>query len=139
MRHAVLVLFIQLSGALSSGCTLEFVDVSAEPQHREKLGQVCTSDSPLHALGVTRNDERDKKTDYVLVSELRLRGREFMFTESLPRGTTVQLVSAQACSNCPLEAQVRYLVTVSPQVAQAGDRPIFGRASAVNNGVLQCK
>jgi hypothetical protein len=51
----------------------------------------------------------------------------------------IRLVAAQACSNCVLGAQARFLVTASPPVAQARGVPVYVRAEAVASGVLECK
>jgi hypothetical protein len=121
------------------GCTPTFVDSSGKEPYKSKLGNVCTSSVPLHAHGVTATVEREKKTDSILVTELSLSGPEFTFTTTLPSQSTLHLVAAQECSNCVLEAQARFLVTVSPPLAQGGGVPVYIRADAVRSGVLACK
>ncbi len=124
--------------ALSS-CSPKFEDVSNIEPYRSNLGQVCTSSLPLRAHGVTNTVEREKSTDTVLVSELRLSGPEITFAAPLQAQTSIRLDAAQRCTNCILEAQARFLVTVSPSVAQASGVPVYVRAEAVASGVLQCK
>ena len=122
-----------------TGCTPKFEDSSGKEPYKSRLGNVCTSSVPLHAHGVTAAVEREKKTDSVLVTELWLSGPEITFSTSLPSQSTLRLVAAQECSNCLLEAKARYVVTVSPPLAQAGDVPVYVRAEAVRSGVMACR
>ncbi len=139
MHSAERILCFLATTIAVSGCTPTFVDSSSSEPYKSRLGQVCTSSLPLRAHGVANTVEREKKTDAVLVTQLRLSGPEFTFAEALPPQTSLRLVSAQECSNCFLEAQARFLVTVSPPVALATDVPVFVRAEAVASGVLECK
>ncbi len=122
-----------------TGCKPTFEDSSSKEPYKSRLGNVCTSSVQLHAHGVTAAVEREKKTDFILVTELRLSGPEITFSTSLPLQSTLLLVAAQECSNCLLEAQARFLVTVSPPLAQAGGVPVYVRAEAVRSGVLACR
>ncbi len=138
--HLYMRMAFYLAAALPLvGCTPAFVDSSGKEPYKSRLGNVCSSSVPLHAHGVTATVEREKKTDSILVTELRLSGPEITFSTALPSHSTLLLVAAQECSNCLIEAQARFLVTVSPPLARAGGVPVYVRAEAVRSGVLACK
>lgn len=127
------------ASVLLHACTVQFSDVTKDSLHREMIGKVCSSNRVLHANGYTHTVERDRKTDGVLVSELRLSGPEITFMKPLPPYTTVTVLAAQACTNCLLESQVRYIVTVAPKIEKADSTPIHIRSTAVSSGVFQCR
>jgi hypothetical protein len=124
---------------MMTSCSPHFVDASKDEPYRSMVGRLCISNLPLQAHGVTSTLEKIKKIDSVLISELRLKGPEFTFMESLPPQTSIRIVEAQKCTNCLFEDQAQYVVTVTPKVAKAEGSPIYVRHQAVATGVFLCQ
>jgi hypothetical protein len=139
MQSAIRPICLLAAAVAFYGCTPVFEDASNVEPYKSNLGRVCTSNLALQAHGVAKTVEREKKTDYVLVTELNLTGPEFTFAAPLPVQTTIRLDAAQTCNNCYLEGQAHFAVTVSPPVPEATGVPVYVRAKAVSSGVMQCK
>ncbi len=120
------------------GCEAEYRDVSEVPPHKELIGQVCSMTITFTAFGVTRKVERDRKTDYVLVSELRLSGPEFTFAEPIPADAKLRILSARRCSNCPFEEYIQYNAALQPSSPRLTGLPVYVRQSSVSSNALHC-
>jgi hypothetical protein len=108
-RHLALVALSSATVLVACG-EAEYRDISSTPEQRSSIGLICEVVSGLRAHGVTRNIERDKKTDYVSIWNPGFTGPEMTWAMTLPPGTQVRVLEAQECSNCPLDRLVRYRV-----------------------------
>jgi len=83
--------------------------------------------------------ERQKKTDFVVLSALNLSGPEFTFSSVLPAGTKLQVLSARRCTNCPFEIRIDYHVTVKPEPPQFAGKPVYLVAEPTRSGHVVCE
>jgi len=121
-----------------ANCQAEYSDVSHLAPHKERIDQVCIAQLPIQAHGVTKKVEREKKTDYVLVSEIRFTGPEFTFAEPLQPETSYRILSVQRCTNCLFEEQIRYRISITPSPSRYRDIPTFLRATALSSNAFHC-
>lgn len=133
-----LSLLVATSAALN-GCQAEYRDVSHVAPHKQRLGQICIAATQVRAHGVTTKVEHEKKTDYVLVSELRFTGPEFTFAEPIQAEARFRLVSARQCSNCPFEESVQYGVDIQPTPERLVGLPVYVRDTTLSSNSLHCE
>ena len=122
-----------------SGCNAEFEDVSAIPEHRRVIGELCQVISPLNAHGVTLNVERNKKTDVIALTSLNLSGPEITFSTRLFPGTILEILAVQKCKNCPFDDRIEYRVRSQPMPNEFGNIPVYMDLKYVTPGAISCK
>jgi hypothetical protein len=128
-RHLALVTFT-LTTLLASCGEAQYRDISSTTSQQSTIGQICEVISGLRAHGVTRNIEREKKTDYVSIWNPGFTGPEMTWSMTLPPRTKIQILEAQECSNCPLDRLVRYRVKVTPEPPEFQGKPAYLRAES---------
>ena len=125
--------------SLVVGCDATYKDVSGEATHRHLIGAVCRVQFPLNAYGVTMTLEREKKTDLVVLSALRLSGPEITFSTFLDTGTQLQVLAVRQCTNCPFETRISYQARVTPEPKQFTGKPVYLDAEPMSSGQVECK
>lgn len=113
-------------------------DVSGEPPHAALIGRECRVQVPLRAHGVAAELGRDQKTSYVTVWNPGFTGPELNFAETLPAGTSLRVLSARVCSNCPFDELLEYGVLPQPMPTRMAGLPVWLRGTMLAEGQVDC-
>jgi hypothetical protein len=122
-----------------SGCNAEYEDVSAIPEHRRVIGELCQVLSPLNAHGVTSNVERHRRTDLIALTTLNLSGPEITFSTRLLPGTILEILAVRKCKNCPFDDRTQYRVRSQPMPIEFGNVPVYMDLQRVTPDAIACK
>jgi hypothetical protein len=121
-----------------AGCIAEFDDVSATPEYRKVIGELCRVQTSLNAHGVTLNVERNKKTDVIALTSLNLSGPEITFSTRLFTETKLEIVGVRKCKNCPFEDRIEYRVRSQPMPREFADAPVYMNLQRVAPEAISC-
>jgi hypothetical protein len=122
--------------AIGTSCQARYADVSADPKYADRVGQQCLVLKGLQAHGVALH-LGNKVTDEVDVTTLPgISGPEITFTAPLPKGTTLNVIGARKCWNCPFN-RIDYEVRI-PDIQQLASYSVFARAETLNPDEVQC-
>ena len=125
-------------GLLLCACDASYRDISSDPVQKALIGRVCQVASGLRAHGVTRNIEREKKTDYISISNPGFTGPEMTFLEILAPGTEIKVLVARECSNCLFDRLLEYKVSVTPEPSRFAGKPAYIRAESMVEPHVRC-
>ena len=120
------------------GCEATHRDTSGDPPYKDRIGQVCEVLMPIRAHGYTFTLERDKKTDAISIWNPGFTGPEVTFVLPLQPGTTLTILEARECTNCPFDRNPEYRVHVSPEPPQFEGKPSYLRATSLTKELLRC-
>lgn len=137
-RLTVSVVGVGLLAVLGLGsCNARYTDVSDEPGHGEWVGQRCVVRNGLRAHGFTLDLRKRDVTSGVEVTTLPgFSGPEVTFTTSVPKGTTLIVMSVRKCWNCPFD-RISYGVVI-PDIPELTAHKVFARAEALAPQETQC-
>lgn len=129
---------IVIATLLLSGCEARYRDVSSDPTQKALVGKVCEVVENLRAHGVALELERDKVTDHISIWNPGFTGPEMTFLYLLAPGTTLKVLSARECANCPFDRMLQYEVKVTPEPSQFAGKPAYIRAESLAAPYVRC-
>jgi hypothetical protein len=122
-----------------AACNSEYEDVSDNVLYKHVVGSVCQVNYPLNAYGVALKLAKEKKTDLVVLSDVRASGPEITFSTFLSAGTLLEVLGVRQCTNCPFDARIEYRVRVTPAPEQFTEKPVYMTVAPMASGQLACK
>jgi len=137
LRTALAVALTVASG-LACDSSARYEDVSAKEPYASLVGRTCEARVPLRAHGVTAIGSPHKRTDYITVWEPGFTGPEVTFVEQLPVGTSLRVVAARSCSNCPFDELIDFIVHVEPRPSRFESLPVYVQAGTLRPQYVDC-